>query len=603
MPPGSPNKDSEDTDGAHLFSFAIITDTHIRPPGGDESSPFPVNDLANGRARYAVAAIAAQSPDFTIHLGDMVHPLPHLPTYAAAASEARMILQPLEPRLHFVPGNHDVGDKPMPAMPAGPVDDKSVAIYDRHFGPGHYSFDHKNLHVVVVNSSIVNSSSKHEDEQRRWLEQDLSDHAGGRILLFSHYPPYINAPNEQPHYDNYSEPGRSWLLELVNRFKVEAVFSGHVHQFFYNRLGNTPLYCLPPTSFTRQDYSELYDVGPADQFGRNDEGKFSTAMVDVFEKGHRVRVYPTDGRELDGGKSTPTDFQAFPSSGKLHPLTLHLRHGWARSKDMPYNGPMEEFSRKRARNDYTLLRLWQMGIGCVRTPLSDLLDPEYGPRVQDFHAAAISFTFFCGGLPDAKQWQACRDNARLVNAVECVTCKPDLSDIAEALSIFSAGDGPPLYLGKSHSSADEPKHGSKFAHSVSFGFKWEERDTLLAALKQHDRNGVVQGVVFQVNLHDDLSKRLGELDQFAVDIDLKVTANIRLADVNPAVASFDDEVIVRRVEETLEVAPGLKRTALQLDTFADIDRGYHPRHGLLDRRYNFRTAGRLLMNRFNRTGA
>ena len=41
---------------------------------------------------------------------------------------------------------------------------------------------------------------------------------------------------------------------------------------------------------------------------------------------------------------------------------------------------------------------------------------------------------------------------------------------------------------------------------------------------------------------------------------------------------------------------------LQLDTFADIDRGYHPRYGLLDRRYNFRAAGRMLMNRVSQTG-
>lgn len=583
-----------------LFTFAIITDTHIRPPGGDESSPFAVNDLANGRARYAVAKIAFQRPDFTIHLGDMVHPLPHLPTYAPAAEEARKILQPLEPELHFVPGNHDVGDKPMPAMPAGPVDETSVALYGKHFGPGHYSFDHKGVHVIVVNSSIMNSGSTYEDSQRHWLEQDLTDHSGERIFLFSHYPPFINSPDEQPHYDNYSEPGRSWLLELVKRFDVEAVFSGHVHQFFYNRLGETSFYCLPPTSFTRQDYSELYDIGPADQYGRNDEGKFSTALIDVFEEGHRLRVIPTDGQGQDEGERLPSG----TTSGEQHkaPFTLHLRHGWARASDMPYNGPMEEFSRKRARNDYTLLRLWQMGIARVRTPLSDLSDPEYGPRIHDFYRAGIRFTFFCGGVPDVAQWQACRDNAHLINAVEFVTCMRELSDISEALRKFDPGDGPPIFLGKSHSSADEPKHGSKFAHSVSFGFKWEDRETLLPALKEINRNNVVRGLVFQVNLADDLRTRLGEMDAFAGGNGFKIAANIRLADTNPAIANFDDEMISKRVEEALVFAPELEHMTLQLDTFADIDRGYHPRYGLLDRRYNFRAAGRMLMNRVSQTG-
>ena len=35
------------------FKFAVITDTHIRSPLGDQSSPYAVNEKANGRARFA----------------------------------------------------------------------------------------------------------------------------------------------------------------------------------------------------------------------------------------------------------------------------------------------------------------------------------------------------------------------------------------------------------------------------------------------------------------------------------------------------------------------------------------------------------------------
>lgn len=586
-----------DTDGASpveepLFTFAIITDTHIRPPGGDDSSPFAVNDLANGRARYAAAKIAAHKPDFTLHLGDMVHPLPHLPTYGPAAEEALKILKPLGPDLHFVPGNHDVGDKPMPASPAGPVDDHSVALFEKYFGAGHAGFEQNGVQFIIINSSLVNSGSAHEDAQRIWLEEYLTAHAGERTFLFSHYPPMIDQPDEHSHYDNYDEPGRSWLLELVRQHKIEAVFSGHVHQFFFNRVEDAHLYCLPPTSFTRQDYSELYDVEPADQFGRNDEGKFSYALVDVFREGHKLRVYPTDGEGLAESKSI--SLEEAPGEHTLTPLTLHLRHGWARARDLPYNGPMEEFTRKRARNDYALQRLWQMGITRVRTPLSDLFDHEYGPRVHDFHAAGCTFTFFHSGVPDADLWKRCNDNAHLIDAVEFVTFAADASDIADDLAAFDCGGGPPVYLGKSHSSADEPKEGSKFAHSVSFGFKWEDRQKLLPAFKMQK---TVRGVVFQVNLQDDLQTRLAEIERFAEENELLAAANIRLAHISPAIANFDDAAIVERVAEAVAIAPRLERTNLQLDTFADIDRGYHPRHGLLDRRFNFRTAGRFLMER------
>lgn len=35
---------------APLFTFAVVTDTHLKPEGGDESSPYKVNLLAT-RAR------------------------------------------------------------------------------------------------------------------------------------------------------------------------------------------------------------------------------------------------------------------------------------------------------------------------------------------------------------------------------------------------------------------------------------------------------------------------------------------------------------------------------------------------------------------------
>lgn len=579
-----------------LFTFAIVTDTHIRPPGGDDSSPFPVNDLANDRARYAIAAIARHQPEFTIHLGDMVHPLPHLPTYGPAAEEALEIFTPLRDQLRYVPGNHDIGDKPMAGSPAGAVDAASSEIYTRYFGPAHYSFDHGGVHIVTMNSSLVNTGSELEAEQRAWLENDLEDHSGERVILFSHYPPFINDPEEPLHYDNYDLAGRAWLLDLVRKHDIEAVFSGHVHQFFFNRLENTKLYCLSSTSFIRQDYSELYHIGPAAEYGRNDEGKFSYALVDILADGHRVRVIPTEGRCLAQGESLQ---QPDPVAAKPLPvpMTVHLRHAWGRAIDMPYNGPMEEFGRKRARDDYVLLRLWQMGLSGVRTPLSDLSDPEYGPRVHDFHAAGMRFTFFCAGVPNAEAWQDCRDNVHLIDTVELVASTSDLSDIAGQLAAFDGAGGPPVHIGKFHSSAHEPKKGSKFAHSVSYGFKWEDRDEMLAGLRAADKNSSVSGVAFQVNLEDELKSRLAEVDGWAAENGLKAVAVIKLADTNPAVATFDDEAIAKRVGKALDVARGLDNLGLQLDTFADMDRAYHPRNGLVDGRSNLRAAGRFLASR------
>ncbi len=584
------------SDEPPLFSFAIITDTHIRPAILDDSSPFPVNDLANDRARYAIAAIASHEPGLVLHLGDLVHPLPHLPTYGDACSEAKAIFAPLIERMRFMPGNHDIGDKPMPDAPAAPADRHAIAQFERAFGPSYQSFEFNDCLFVMINSSLVNSGSEDEAAQRSWLEGVLAAGSGKRTFLCSHYPPYIFDRGEQSHYDNYAEPGRSWLVDLLKTHDIEALFSGHVHQFFFNRVGNTCLYCLPPTSFIRQDYAEIYRVEPADQYGRNDTGKFSYALVDVYADGHRLRVYPTDGKLLGKAETLSAQDNTWAANPDTK-LTVHLRHAWATPTDLPYNGPMEEFSRKRARNDYTLLRLQQMGITTVRTPLADLMDGDVRRRIEDYRCAGIRFSFFCLGVPSDSEAAVIRDHQSLVGQLELVTGSDQLADLDGRLDRLEGLGEFPILVGKSHSSKHEARQGSRFSHAVSYGFLWEHRHEVLAAGRRLADFERVNGLVFQLNLTDSLTHRMREAARFATDNAVRLAVNVRLADANPAVAHFDDQAIARRVLAAADLAEQLANVEVQLDTFVDVDRGYNPRHGLIDRRYNFRTAGRQLAQR------
>ena len=581
------------TGEAPLFSFAIITDTHVRPAILDQSSPFPVNDLANDRARFAIAAIAAEKPPFVLHLGDLVHTLPHLPTYQDAAAEAREIFQPVADRLHVMPGNHDIGDKPNPDAPAGPADAETIRQFETAFGRQYHSFEHEGCLFAMINSSLVNSGTTFEAEQKAWLEETLAVNAGKRLFVCSHYPPFIYSADEQSHYDNYAEPGRSWFLDLVERHAVEAVFSGHVHHFFFNRVGETLFYCLMPTSFIRQDYAEMYAIEPPDQYGRNDVGKFAYAMVDVYRAGHRVRVIPTDAEGLPKGAALPADRTRWAEAPRT-PITVPLRHAWATPIDLPYNGPMEEFARKRTRNDYTLMRLLQMGITQVRVPVTDLADDQIRGRMEMFARCGIRFAVFSLGVPDSRTRALITQNRDFVTQLEVVGATDDLSDIVGDLDKLADLGDLKIIVGKSHSSKHEPKQGSRFAHSVSSGFKWEARETVLEAIKSLGDFAQIDGLVMQINLDDDLAQRLGDMEAFARANGLAIDANVRLANPNPAIANFDDEAIARRVAEGVGAAGGLEAVAVHLDTFVDVDRGYNPRHGLLDRHYNFRPAGRAL---------
>ena len=172
-----------------------------------------------------------------------------MPEYGAAAQEAMSILRPIADTLSMIPGNHDIGDKPSPGMPAKATTAQSLDAYRHAFGSSWHHREHAGIHFVGINSSLVNSGLAAEAEQRDWLEAKLAELSGERIFLFSHYPPFIADRYEQDHYDNYAEPGRTWFLDLAASANVEAIFSGHVHHFFFNRYEGVKLFCLPPTSF------------------------------------------------------------------------------------------------------------------------------------------------------------------------------------------------------------------------------------------------------------------------------------------------------------------------------------------------------------------
>ena len=563
-----------------MFKFAIITATHIRSPEGDLSSPFPVNERANNRARYAVSLLQQLQPSFTIHLGDMVHPLPHMAAYTEAVAEAKRIFMPLDP-LHFVPGNHDIGDKPSPAMPAKPLSVDSAQTYETAFGASRYAFEHSGVVFLVINSSLVNSETDAEREQRQWLEQQLQEAEGKRIFLFSHYPPFIHDASEVDHYDNYAEPGRSWLLSLAVRYRVEVIFSGHVHQFFYNVYQGVKLVCLPPTSFIRQDYAELFATSPAPEYGRDDVNKYSVCQVIVQEQGFAIDVKPTFGREDTGTAAVPQTQQL--------PLIPHLRHSWFETSHLPYNGPMEEFGRKRARNDYPLLRLLQLGIDTVRIPLSDLTLADGLQRIHDWHSIGIRFVVFSVWGPDKQGCARLHEIGSALAGVEIVCVNGVAADDLSGTQIgrLNGELQCPVSVSVVSTSARHHDPSQPYAHSVSSGFECADVDQVIAELQQQQIPASTR-VVFQLRWGTEADSALDSVYEKLQSGGYELDVNIRLSNNSPAVANFDDEAIAQKLKSVIEWAETKQSVKLQCDTYEDVDRGYHPRHGLIDRQGNIR---------------
>ncbi|MBZ8132716.1 metallophosphoesterase [Afifella sp. IM 167] len=583
---------------APLFRFAIISDTHIRPQESDDSSPWTVNSYANGRARRTVSLLRALDPEFVIHLGDMVHPLPSLPSYASAVAEAKEIFAPLEAPLHLIPGNHDIGDKPMPGLPAAPVDAASVAEFRKNFGEDYRSFEHKSCRFIFLNAEIINTGLPDEAKQKAWLEGLLAEPYGGRSFVFIHYPPFIHSPDEPSNYDNLDEPGRSWLLSLLAG-KVEAVFAGHVHNFFYNRHEGFDSFILPALSFVRQDYSELFRGGPGKEFGRDDAGKLGFFIADVFADRIALRLVRTQGIEESKEEAAAGPAAAPLLAGGKAPaaaLGVHLRHNWAEVVKLPYNGPMDEFLRKEARNDYHLLALMEAGTRMLRIPLRDLEDPAYLERIGELHRMGFRFTAFHFGLPGERQIALLEKHAGLVDTFETIISWKDREAFLEGAAGWRGRLSARLSLTRVESSAEKKVTGTAFSHYVSYGFGEAAFADVETFARAGEASGLVDAYVFSLAWADPLAETVASLRARAAAIGTKADINIRLASENPAELIDEPAAVAGRVAEAVALAHAYPDTAFFLDTFIDMERGYFPRLGLYDRRLNPTLAGQVYRN-------
>ncbi|MBU2531532.1 MAG: metallophosphoesterase, partial [Alphaproteobacteria bacterium] len=140
--------------GEVKFSVGLISDTHCNEAEDRSASPYPANAEANPRARFAFACIERENPSFVIHMGDMVNPVPELPSYQLSTDLFHEIANQLSMPLYLVPGNHDIGDKPVSWMPAGTIDEHSIASYEAAFGKHFYAVRHEGIRFVVINAAL-----------------------------------------------------------------------------------------------------------------------------------------------------------------------------------------------------------------------------------------------------------------------------------------------------------------------------------------------------------------------------------------------------------------------------------------------------------------
>ena len=210
-----------------------ISDTHLSP----DKSHFEPNWAP--LARW----IADQRPDLVIHTGDVT--VDAADQEADAAYCARQLAS-LGVPIVTVPGNHDVGEV---GHPHQPVNEERLARFRRHFGDDRWLRDVDGWRLIGLNSMIIGGGPG-DAEQSEWLEAAMADAAGRRIAWFMHRPLFIETPDEADTGYWSVKPGpRRALLDLLQRYRVEIVASGHLHRWHEMRLNGTHYIWGPAAGF------------------------------------------------------------------------------------------------------------------------------------------------------------------------------------------------------------------------------------------------------------------------------------------------------------------------------------------------------------------
>lgn len=232
------------------FTFAFISDSHITHIKGNEF----VRNWDRGLIRaVAETNLLDPKPDFIFYGGDIAQL-----GKPEEIDHGLEILSGLNVKVHYVMGEHDyyvdLGD-----------------YWRKQLGPDYYSFDHKGVHFVVLNSILTWEDWMHGkwpsgmdrmlqmarldnpkgqpfmvgDTQRDWLQQDLAGVSKDTpIVVLSHSP-------LQKIYKgwNFWTEDAEQIQAILKPFKKVNVFYGHVHQIQYNQIGNISFHSVMATAW------------------------------------------------------------------------------------------------------------------------------------------------------------------------------------------------------------------------------------------------------------------------------------------------------------------------------------------------------------------
>ena len=266
------------------FRFAIISDPHLYS-GTDHVFDKNLEDAV------AQTNGLAKQPDFVLVTGDVAH---H--GERDQMEKGKRILSALKAPLRSIPGEHDW------YLDMG-------ASWRENFGQETWSFDHKGVHFIGLNSiltpdfwtaaNLTNAQRRDwfmplnspvpglwgcGEAQRDWLKKDVAKvDSQTPVVIFTHSPLWDYYPRW-----NFQVSDSKEIRQILGKFAAVTAFHGHVHHTVYNKIGNMTSIGTMSTSWP-WPYPPVKLPYPEFQQNRADPSNTSDGMgsaaIDLDNKG------------------------------------------------------------------------------------------------------------------------------------------------------------------------------------------------------------------------------------------------------------------------------------------------------------------------------
>ncbi|MEH1844623.1 MAG: metallophosphoesterase [Nostoc sp.] len=302
------------------FRFAVVSDLHLALPHTiwDHPSRFHLVEVSISAFKTVLEHLTQFDLDFLLLPGDLTqHGEPENHAWL------QQCLAQLPFPVYVVPGNHDV--------PVLSADQQSIAFADFPYYYTKFGYDDPRqiyyirqllpgVKLIGLNSNSFNDQGEQvgylDTKQLRWLEEVLAASGDELVLVMVHHNVVEHLPNQSSHplANRYMLANSAQLLQLLRRYGVKLVFTGHLH--VQDIAYSNGVYDITTGSLV--SYPHAYRVL---EFHRDNQGKESLQILS-----HRVESVPEFPNLQQSSRQWMGD-RSFPFLVKLlthSPLNLPL---------------------------------------------------------------------------------------------------------------------------------------------------------------------------------------------------------------------------------------------------------------------------------------